>query len=697
MKKLLLICSILLLGNFDAIGQTLDATFSIVGGARLQMVLNTDATFQFSESYYNAGGVTVIVKNVYNTMPSPGSTGTATGPSYSTTGGLTGTTVQMGTYQADFGSFIAATDEEITFSISSTINSGDYFTLPAGTYSQNLPGNYGGGQTFNAGPYVAVISNQGFTGTAATLVVPPTIGEIAITGNTVNIVNGDATPQVSDFTDFESGCSAITKSFTLHNYSNTANLTLAGSAPNYITLSGSNDFSISLQPSIGTISQLNNLNFDITFNPSGSGIKTAIISIANNDINEAPFTFTVQGNAALPAVVVSKNNSIAGTVKGPNHVARTFTLTSGELGGCTSLSEVELEINLLIGSGTDCNIGSSAYGVHGDLAIQLESPSGTKVQLVQDDWGYFTGNASQVITYADSAFPSTDATVYFDDDAIVSANSETAMTSGNRVPHNPLSAFDGEDATGTWTVSVADGDAQFSAADYVCFVTANLHVTCGSGGACPTSPEIDILGSGVSILDGDSTPDLTDDTEFGTTAIPVVKTYTIDNTAGTANLNITTIVSSGVDAIDFVVGGITLPAVISAGVTTTFTVTFTPLTPGLKTATITVNNDDVSEAVYDYLIQGTGDVVLNIDDNLLHQLSNIYPNPNNGNFTLSYSGKEQLNEFQVIDMLGKRVQTISLENFDNSQEINLVSLAKGIYFITIQSDSTKATKRLIIE
>jgi len=168
MKKLLLICSIFLLGSSFAKAQTLDATFSIVGGARLQMVLNTDATFQFSESYFNAGGVTVIVKNLYNSMPAPASTSTATGPSYSTTAGLTGTTVQMGSFLLDFGSFIAATDEEITFANSAIINTGDYFTIPAGIYTQTAPGNYGAGQTFNASPYVAVISNQSFTGTAAT-------------------------------------------------------------------------------------------------------------------------------------------------------------------------------------------------------------------------------------------------------------------------------------------------------------------------------------------------------------------------------------------------------------------------------------------------------------------------------------------------------------------------------------------------
>jgi len=82
---------------------------------------------------------------------------------------------------------------------------------------------------------------------------------------------------------------------------------------------------------------------------------------------------------------------------------------------------------------------------------------------------------------------------------------------------------------------------------------------------------------------------------------------------------------------------------------------------------------------------------------LLNQLSKIFPNPNNGSFTLNYSGKEQLKELKVINMLGKRIQTISLKNFDNSQEINLTILAKGMYFITIQSDTATITKRMVIE
>jgi len=93
----------------------------------------------------------------------------------------------------------------------------------------------------------------------------------------------------------------------------------------------------------------------------------------------------------------------------------------------------------------------------------------------------------------------------------------------------------------------------------------------------------------------------------------------------------------------------------------------------------------------------TVNVTLGIEENILDKETSIYPNPNKGNITFSYSGKEQLKELQVIDMLGKRIQTISLENFDNSQGINLTALAKGMYFISIQSESTKVTKRMIIE
>ena len=93
----------------------------------------------------------------------------------------------------------------------------------------------------------------------------------------------------------------------------------------------------------------------------------------------------------------------------------------------------------------------------------------------------------------------------------------------------------------------------------------------------------------------------------------------------------------------------------------------------------------------------TVNVTLGLEENILDKETSIYPNPNKGSFALNYSGQEKLVQLEVIDMLGKKVQMISLESFTNSQEVNLTNLAQGMYFITIQSASAKVTKRMIIE
>ena len=133
---------------------------------------------------------------------------------------------------------------------------------------------------------------------------------------------------------------------------------------------------------------------------------------------------------------------------------------------------------------------------------------------------------------------------------------------------------------------------------------------CVSGGSCAsitinvtTAPEINITGNGTSILSGDSTPSLIDDTNFGLiNSTTITKTYTIDNINGYADLNISSIAISGTNASNFTVGNITLPKVISVGNSTIFTVTFTPTDIGSRTAIITVNNNDCNESAYNFTV-----------------------------------------------------------------------------------------------
>ncbi|WP_338765669.1 choice-of-anchor D domain-containing protein [Bernardetia sp. ABR2-2B] len=121
--------------------------------------------------------------------------------------------------------------------------------------------------------------------------------------------------------------------------------------------------------------------------------------------------------------------------------------------------------------------------------------------------------------------------------------------------------------------------------------------------------EINILGNAVSILDGDITPNTSDDTDFGNTAISRTITYTIENT-GTEVLDITSVTSS--NTTDFTVSSI--PTSVAAGGNATFTVTFTAISTGTRNSTITINNNDCNESVYDFVVEGantsSGDVLL---------------------------------------------------------------------------------------
>lgn len=121
------------------------------------------------------------------------------------------------------------------------------------------------------------------------------------------------------------------------------------------------------------------------------------------------------------------------------------------------------------------------------------------------------------------------------------------------------------------------------------------------------APEINVKGNGISIVDGDSTPSVTDGTDFGNATVvggTVARTFTIEN-SGTATLNVGSVTFAGGNAGDFAVTSPPASTVAPAG-TTTFQVTFDPSATGLRFTTLNIANDDSNENPYDFAIQGTG-------------------------------------------------------------------------------------------
>ncbi|GAA4235399.1 hypothetical protein GCM10022291_17180 [Postechiella marina] len=127
---------------------------------------------------------------------------------------------------------------------------------------------------------------------------PTSPAEIDIKGNGNNITDGSTTTYVNNNTDF--GVYDIystipsQKTYRITNNGGT-DLILIGGSP--VTLTGSSDFSISSQPTSTTLASGEFTFFSIEFSPTAPiiGQRIATVSIANNDPDENPYTFTIEG------------------------------------------------------------------------------------------------------------------------------------------------------------------------------------------------------------------------------------------------------------------------------------------------------------------------------------------------------------------------------------------------------------------
>lgn len=117
--------------------------------------------------------------------------------------------------------------------------------------------------------------------------------------------------------------------------------------------------------------------------------------------------------------------------------------------------------------------------------------------------------------------------------------------------------------------------------------------------------EMDVQGNNVSIVSGDSTPSLTDHTDFGNVSTNLIRNFVISNN-GFVNLSIKKISVTGTDSSLFTLGGISLPLKIPAGGSIPFTISFTPGTTGLKSAAVLIENDDCDEGGYHFALSGNG-------------------------------------------------------------------------------------------
>jgi hypothetical protein len=367
-----------------------------------------------------------------------------------------------------------------------------------------------------------------------------------VVSTTASITNGDTTPDAADLTYFGSinpASGSATNTFTIENNGNHP-LTLSGTPR--VSIGGANpgDFTVTTQPAT-SIAASGTSTFQIRFDPTTGGTRTATVSITNNDPDNDPYTFAISGDGNAPVIGLSGNSrAIANGDITPSAIDHTDFGSANTFGGASVSRTYRVRNsgfqNLVVSTPTFSGTHSAEFSV---------SPS-----------------AGATITPGNFS----DYTVTFAPTAAGLRNATFSITS-NDTDRTP------------YTFSVA-----------------------GTG----TEPDIQLSGNSLTIVNGDATPSAADFTEFGSVNAnggSLSRSFTIANTGNFA-LSLTgtpRVAISGTDAAAFSVT--TQPSTpVAASGTTTFSVLFSPTSVGLKSAVVTIQNNDPDEAPFSFAIQGTG-------------------------------------------------------------------------------------------
>ncbi len=162
--------------------------------------------------------------------------------------------------------------------------------------------------TYSGGASSTVFTNAPLT--SGTITINSVI-EINIKGNNTTIADGKTIPSTLDDTDFGNvgvSSGSVTHTFTIENTGG-GTLTLGANA---VSISGgqSGDFSVTTQPAT-TVEAGSSTTFTIQFDPSAAGTRSTTVNIANDDSDENPYNFSIQGTGIINISVndISVNES----------------------------------------------------------------------------------------------------------------------------------------------------------------------------------------------------------------------------------------------------------------------------------------------------------------------------------------------------------------------------------------------------
>ena len=100
------------------------------------------------------------------------------------------------------------------------------------------------------------------------------------------------------------------------------------------------------------------------------------------------------------------------------------------------------------------------------------------------------------------------------------------------------------------------------------------------------------------------------------------------------------------------------------------------------------------------MIEEENDAISNEREMAMNEPISVYPNPNNGTFTIAFNQKnEAKTSIQVVDTQGKVVYKEKLGAFSGSykKELDLKKHGVGVYVVTVQQGGETSSRKVIVE
>jgi hypothetical protein len=347
--------------------------------------------------------------------------------------------------------------------------------------------------------------------------------EIEVRGNDAVIVDGDATPDSTDHTDFGEITlgSTLTRTFTVFNTGNVFLTTSGLTVPAGFTVV---DGLAAIIPAGGFDS------FSVRFNATTADLFKGEVRFENNDANENPFNFEIRALVKPPEVEVRGND-----------VVISDNDTTPDFADHTDFGEVPVGSSLTR-TFTVRNTGTGILTTSG-----LSLPSGFTLT---------EGLAPLILPGGQDTF-----SIRFSSNSIVTRTGNVSFNS-NDPDENPF----------------------------------NFAVR-----AVAVAPEIEVLGNGIVIVDGDTFPRPQNHTDFGIAFVGSLlsRTFTVRNTGNSALTTTNLTVPAGFTIAEG------LSSSIPAGTEDTFTVRLNSDVTGVYRGTVSFDTNDANENPFNFVISAT--------------------------------------------------------------------------------------------